>query len=84
VADKSRCIMLFDSVHDVMRTEKLLKDRGMWCDLVPTPRQLSSECGMSVEVHCRDAKSAREFVSADSSLTGVYRIDGEQAEVILS
>ena len=74
--------MLFQSVHDVMRTENTLKAQGMWCDLVPTPRQLSSECGMSVEVRCCDVASARLIAGENSGLTSVYRIVGEEVSLI--
>ena len=39
----------FDSIHDVLRAEKLLVGAGIACDMVPTPRDLSSNCGMSIE-----------------------------------
>jgi hypothetical protein len=47
-------ILVFDSVHDVIRAEKALKKTGIWCDLVPTPREISSDCGMSVECRADD------------------------------
>ena len=47
-------ILVFESVHDVVRAEKTLKKAHIWCDLVPTPREISSDCGMSVECHADD------------------------------
>lgn len=43
-------IVLFDSIHDVLGAERLLKERGLPVDLVPTPRSLSSDCGMAIAV----------------------------------
>ena len=74
--------MLFDSVHDVMRTESMLKARGMWCDLVPTPRELTSECGMAVEIRCCDVDSARSLTGAEAGLSGIYKIIGQETELI--
>ncbi len=45
------CVMLFASIHDVMAAEHVLKSRDLWCDMIPTPRQLSSDCGM-VSLSC--------------------------------
>ncbi len=41
-------LIVFDAIHDVVRAEKLLQARGVPCDLVPPPRDVSSDCGMVV------------------------------------
>ena len=45
-----KCVLLFSSVHQVMRTEKLLKENGLEVDLIPVPREISSDCGIAVEI----------------------------------
>lgn len=45
-----KCVLLFSSVHQVMRTEKLLKEKGIEVDLIPVPRDISSDCGIAVEL----------------------------------
>ena len=50
----TRVILLFPSIHDVIATETRLKEAGVWCDMVPVPRELSSECGMAVELREAD------------------------------
>jgi hypothetical protein len=40
--------ILFRSIHDVLKAEKLLKHRGFTFELVPVPRNLSSDCGMCI------------------------------------
>ena len=47
-------VLAFDSIHDVIQAEKIIVEHGIWCDLVPTPRELSSDCGMSIECRCED------------------------------
>jgi Protein of unknown function (DUF3343) len=44
------CILLFDSVHQVMRAEKLLKKQNLKIDLIPVPREISSDCGVAIEL----------------------------------
>ena len=39
---------LFRTVHDVLKAENALKDRGVSFELVPVPRALSSECGVCI------------------------------------
>ena len=56
-------VLTFDSIHDVIKAEKIIVRHEIWCDLIPTPRELSSDCGMSIE--CRtddlpDLESLRE------------------------
>jgi hypothetical protein len=44
------CILLFNSVHQVMRAEKLLKNRNLKIDVIPVPREISSDCGVAIEL----------------------------------
>jgi hypothetical protein len=45
-----KCVFLFESVHRVMKAEKLLKGKGIKIDLIPVPREISSDCGMAIEL----------------------------------
>lgn len=42
-------ILILPSVHFVMKVEKEALAGGAAVDLVPTPRQISSDCGMAVK-----------------------------------
>jgi len=68
------CILLYDSIHDVMRAEKTMQARSVWCDLIPTPRQLSSECGMSLEIRGSDLSQALTQLEGDAVAPRVYRV----------
>ena len=41
-------VILFHTTSAVMRAEKLLKKDGYVTKLIPTPRELSSDCGISL------------------------------------
>ena len=58
-----RWIVLFDSVHHVLAAERALKDGRVAHDLVPVPKELSSDCGMAIEL--READAPRAFRSWD-------------------
>jgi hypothetical protein len=45
-----KCVFLFESVHRVMKAEKLLKGKGIKIDLIPVPREISSDCGVAIEL----------------------------------
>jgi hypothetical protein len=40
--------LLFYTIHDVLKAEKALKRQGVAFDLVPVPRNLSSDCGSCI------------------------------------
>jgi hypothetical protein len=56
-------IALFDSIHHVMAAEEMLKTRGVWCDLTPVPRELSSDCAMALEFRECDLPAVRTVLS---------------------
>ncbi len=41
-------ILTFESTHMVLKAEKVLLKNNHKHDIIPTPRDLSSNCGMSV------------------------------------
>lgn len=41
-------LVTFFSTHHALKAEKILKNIVQWIDLVPTPREINSECGFSV------------------------------------
>ena len=45
-----KCVFIFESVHRVMKAEKLLKGKGIKIDLIPVPREISSDCGVAIEL----------------------------------
>ena len=52
-------ILLFENVHRVMQAEGFLKRASVPCELIPTPKELSAECGMCLRVAAADLTRAR-------------------------
>ena len=50
-----RCILSFVSIHDSTKGESRLRKARLWCDMVPVPREIASDCGMALMVMARDA-----------------------------
>ena len=44
------CVIILSSIHRVMKAEKLLKGKGLKVDLIPVPREISSDCGVAIEL----------------------------------
>jgi len=67
-------VAIFDSIHYVLAAERVFKEHRVGCDLVPTPREISSDCGMVIEFRRSDLDAVRE-VLADPRVKarGVYR-----------
>jgi hypothetical protein len=63
--------LLFDTIHDVLKADKILKKEKINYELVPVPRNLSSDCGMCVKLedsledakkHIKDIKTEKCFL----------------------
>ena len=52
--------LLFPSVHYVIKAEKVLKKSKLWCDVVPTPKRFSSDCGVCLTVREADLQKSLE------------------------
>ncbi len=66
--------MLFASIHDVMAAEHVLKSRDLWCDMIPTPRQLSSDCGMALAFREAELAAVKEAVEQSTAdCRGIFR-----------
>ena len=61
VDEDHRLVAIFASIHDVVAGEQVLKDAGLYCDMIPTPSKLSRDCGMSLEIHSGDRARAEEL-----------------------
>ena len=58
-------VVLFHTTSHAIRAEKLVKQAGMPCRLIPVPRQLSSDCGVCLRVG-RDSIAPIRRLLADS------------------
>lgn len=41
-------ILVFESAHRVMQAEQLLLKEGLQFEIIPTPKEISSDCGLSI------------------------------------
>ncbi|MCC5908980.1 MAG: DUF3343 domain-containing protein [Clostridiaceae bacterium] len=41
-------VIVFDSTHYAIAAEKNLKDKGYKFNMIPTPREITANCGLSI------------------------------------
>jgi len=58
MTDKQYAVILVHSTSYALRAEKVLKQAGISCKLIPVPRHLSSECGVCVRIERADQEAA--------------------------
>jgi hypothetical protein len=64
-----------------MKAEKVLKERGMAVDLIPVPREISSDCGVAIEVPAEVSEEFCFIGERGFSCVGCYqRGDGGRFE----
>jgi len=73
-------ILLFRSIHDVLRAEKMLKKQDVIHELVPVPRNLSSDCGMCIRLDS-DAADIQRCLG-DIEIDRSFVFDGESYQQV--
>ncbi len=69
----ARKLFTFVNIHALIKAERLLKKKGLSAKLIPTPKTLSSECGMSLLVdECIVDKAQEVLQKAGVEVTGLY------------
>jgi hypothetical protein len=67
-------ILQFDSIHHVLAAEQLLVERNIWSDMVPTPRDVHSDCGMVLQFRPTDWEEVSSALTAlHQGPRGIYR-----------
>jgi hypothetical protein len=71
-------VAVFQSIHKVMKAEKILKQKGFPVLLIPAPRALSSDCGLALRYAPEDRLRVEETLAAASLLPQeLYLKEGE-------
>ncbi|WP_128424915.1 DUF3343 domain-containing protein [Gudongella oleilytica] len=56
-------IITFESTHHAMAAESYLKDQGILTKTIPTPRDITLSCGLSIMIIKDDIERVKEFRS---------------------
>jgi hypothetical protein len=70
-------VAIFNSIHRVMKAEKLLKEAGATILLIPVPRELASDCGLAIRFAPEQQAQVEEILDrAGLAPAEVYRKQG--------
>jgi len=61
-------LLIFENIHNVMIAEDTLKKDKISCGLVPIPKEISTECGMALEVDCEIKDSVIDILEKQGIL----------------
>jgi hypothetical protein len=69
-------VILFYSSSHAIRAEKVLQRAGLVCKLMPVPRHLSSDCGVSVRIRPVDREAACQVMEeAHVEVAGLHALE---------
>ncbi|WP_425445930.1 DUF3343 domain-containing protein [Dethiothermospora halolimnae] len=73
---KLNSYVLFPSHNDGLALEKVLKDENIKYTIVPTPRQLSTCCGISIMIDPNDKVNVEKLIDSnpDIKTEGIHTI----------
>lgn len=58
-----KIVVALNSTRTVVKAERLLKERNVSCRVIPLPRELSSECGMAIEIEPESKQKVIEILN---------------------
>ncbi|HSQ34315.1 MAG TPA: DUF3343 domain-containing protein [Peptostreptococcaceae bacterium] len=68
-------IVSFDSTHHAIRSEKIFIENNIKVSTLPTPREISSSCGISVRFLEEDLKNIKSLLESNEVLyNGIYEV----------
>ncbi|HSR30688.1 MAG TPA: DUF3343 domain-containing protein [Anaerolineae bacterium] len=68
-------VVLFHSTAHAIRAEKVLQRSGFRPKMIPTPRQLSSDCGMALRFNRADEERVKAILKENKvPVNGIHAI----------
>jgi hypothetical protein len=70
-----QAVVLCYTIHAVFQLERSLRDQGIECKPIPTPRHLSSDCGTALrfpQAHREEVESA--VAQLDLEIEGIHEL----------
>ncbi len=70
-------VVVFASRSDTMRFYKIIKNYGLFCSVINTPRSLSSSCGVSVKIDRRLLVYSSSIIKQSNlySFKGIFDVE---------
>ncbi len=56
-------LLLFPSVHYVLKAERLLKAAGILTEMIPVPKEIKGDCGMALVIRAEDLEAVSRLLN---------------------
>lgn len=74
--DEKFYVVSFDSTHHAIRAEKLFKEHNLNVRMMPTPREITASCGLSIRFEEADLKEVEGIISDEElAVKGKYEMN---------
>ena len=68
-------IISFESTNYAMQTEAYLKNEGVSLQIMPTPREITLSCGLSIKTHVDNLNIIKSLVDKNKiKVKGIYKL----------
>lgn len=57
----TRTLVLFQNTRSVIKAERICIEANIKCKVIPVPREISSECGMAIEIDPTSLEIVKEM-----------------------
>ncbi|KAB3531773.1 DUF3343 domain-containing protein [Alkaliphilus serpentinus] len=69
-------VIVFDSTHAAISAEKTLKELNIPIEIIPTPREITASCGLSILFDKSYMNLIKEEITKEKlSINGVYLLE---------
>lgn len=69
-------VVTFESTHHAIAGEKYIKEKGLNTKTIPTPREITASCGLSIKFEIQDLKQIEEIINQHKlKIEGIYSIE---------
>ncbi len=58
----STSIIIFNSTHQELKTEKHLQENNIEFEVVPLPEEISAGCGLAIEANVSDVPAIKDII----------------------
>lgn len=78
---KEYCLITFESVNFAMQAESVLKNEGIYHQVIPTPREITLSCGLSIRFNVDNVENIKAFVDNKKiNIKNMYIVKGSGAD----
>jgi len=73
-----KAIIILESIHFVLKAEKLFKKSGIKVDLIPVPKEIDSNCGNAIEINNeKDLLKVKEILKNHNFNFKIFKFNEE-------